>query len=375
MMTAGQSILDLDANKGALTWLRQFSVGNDISKKGLGRPNPKDLRLLRQKACVQPVRKALSIVKCEPKPNSDIDDPTDAAIMMPNAGAAEGAAAVNDAAADKVEHKRVNASMDGLTSLCFEEHKQELISKRRVKAAGIKIVESRVNPSEQTHAAQNKEANDMAMQTQEALITFTRDWLLRKLKPNDQPKHVVLLDNQLCASLTSSTKESRKRKVGPFGDKMEHGDVDKRGMRHLCCVWWCPSTKSLRSVQQTPPPLEKGASKAKCVTHAKRVLKRKETLERFGKDRYDKSLDNKRFCFCPEHPFGTVAKTTKVDMGETTIDAGTGKTKKVHTSVCHKFDAQKQTGGDLFDSPPASMSKGDALARPGEPSMLETCVE
>jgi hypothetical protein len=131
----------------------------------------------------------------------------------------------------------------------------------------------RVNASsEQTYAARNKEVNDMATQIQEALITFTRERSLRKLKPNNLPKHVVLLDDQLAASLTCcSTKMSKKRKAVPLGRTMEHEDVDKKGMKNVCCVSWCCNTKNSQSVPKTPPSLKKKATTAHFVTHAKKV--------------------------------------------------------------------------------------------------------
>ena len=73
-------------------------------------------------------------------------------------------------------------------------------------------------------------------------------------------------------------------------------------------------------------------------------------MERFGKNRFDKSLDDKIIRFCQEHPFETVSKTVHVDTGET------GKIKK-DTAVAYKFDAPQQTGDTRFHSPAASCTQ------------------
>jgi hypothetical protein len=239
----------------------------------------------------------------------------------------------------------VNILIDGL-SLYFEEHHKELLSLCGAKPVGIKLVEMRAKnatsaSAEQTYAARHKEADDMAKQIQEALEIGTRERYVGQFKQNNQSK----------------------RKAAPSADNKSRkaGRIEKNNKKS-CCVWWCFSTKNLQSVPLMPPLKEK-PTMANRETRAKKVFKRKEFLERLGKNRNDKSLDNTNIRFCGEHPFETVSKTVNVDTGETTIDEGTGKYKKVYTSIPLKVDAPQQKGATCFDSPAVSMSKGNSVDR------------
>lgn len=85
------------------------------------------------------------------------------------------------------------------------------------------------------------------------------------------------------------------RATNPNPPSIEAPTLKVRKERRKCCVKGCNNHVRLQRVPPYPSPLPAGATKARQITHAKRILKRQEFLERLGRQR-DDSLKDLRYC-------------------------------------------------------------------------------
>jgi len=262
-----------------LDMLKGVAVGTDMTKRSPGRPNVKDLGLLRDKQYQRPESKALSIVKREGKANPDLGERRDEASQP------------TDPMLLQREYVQAKNLVDAIL-LCISNDFALLvkINAKENKPIGLKLLDKRAAMSpyfDSNYATRHATISQLAAQMKVALTTGTNRRDLRSFSATN-PRQ-------------GTTTESKSPSLLLAG-------CQKKGCSFRNCVH--QSNKFIR-VPVMPPELPPGASKQRQITRAKKLFKRREWLDRIGRSRLDLAADVR---ICDQHPMETKTWPIKVQV-------------------------------------------------------------
>jgi hypothetical protein len=309
--------------------LDAYAVGTAKMKRSRGRPNPKDLGLIRTKKFVKPETIVNSILKQEKKEASK--EATD----------------WDEVKAEQGKDVHYNEIDDAIAALseCMKGHKELVDSKKeqnKRKPVGFELVKLRKDPLKETDY--------------EHVISL-KDILEKRMFDCEEvrSRKKIKLDHPVETSEEGRTDNDK----NDDDDAMPKKAPAKKRIRKKCCIKHCNNRINLTRVPHTTKKPKENWSKDRLTTYAVDVFLRRELCDRLGLGRDCKRSDLR---YCLHHP--TEIKTfhgikIKDHLG-----------KKVIGSTSRAFDIVLPIGAKSSMAPPSTLSKGIGSDRQKNQTLL-----